>query len=120
MSYKPDVDDARETPALEVARLLSKNTKIRCHDPFVKDWDLKLFPLEKVDGWADILVILSNHKVYASRQFESPLLSFDKLINAAPRADRRRPSGDGDCSRARSPTEDQSKLLRDRCSSEIS
>jgi UDP-N-acetylglucosamine 2-epimerase (non-hydrolysing) len=82
VSYKPNVDDARETPALEVARLLSKRYEIRCHDPFVKDWDLELFPIEKVDGWADVLVILSNHKVYASRKFESPLLSFEKLINA--------------------------------------
>ncbi|MBR1280042.1 non-hydrolyzing UDP-N-acetylglucosamine 2-epimerase [Bradyrhizobium sp. AUGA SZCCT0283] len=82
VSYKPDVDDARETPALAVAKLLSKKYKIRCHDPFVKDWDLQLFPIEEVDGWADVLVILSNHKAYASRKFESPLLSFDKLINA--------------------------------------
>jgi UDP-N-acetylglucosamine 2-epimerase (non-hydrolysing) len=82
VSYKPDVDDARETPALEVAKLLSKKYKIRCHDPFVKDWDLQLFPIEEVDGWADVLVILSDHKAYASRKFKSPLLSLDKLINA--------------------------------------
>jgi UDP-N-acetylglucosamine 2-epimerase (non-hydrolysing) len=82
VSYKPDVDDARETPALEVAKLLSKKYDIRCHDPFVNDCDLELFPIEKVDGWADVLVILSSHKVYASKKFESPLLSFDKLINA--------------------------------------
>jgi hypothetical protein len=48
----------------------------------VNDRDVELFPIEKVDGWADVLIILSNHKVYASRNFESPLLSFDKLINA--------------------------------------
>lgn len=81
VSYKPDVDDARATPALEVVKLLSKKYEIRCHDPFVKHFDLELFPIEKVDGWADVLVILSNHKVYASRTFDSPLLSFDKLIN---------------------------------------
>jgi UDP-N-acetylglucosamine 2-epimerase (non-hydrolysing) len=82
VSYKPDVDDARESPALEVAKLLSKKYKIRCHDPFVKEFDLELFPIEQVDGWADVLVILSNHKIYASKKFGSPLLSFDKLINA--------------------------------------
>jgi UDP-N-acetylglucosamine 2-epimerase (non-hydrolysing) len=82
VSYKPDVDDARETPALEVAKRLSKKYEIRCHDPFVKEWDLEIFPIEKVDGWADVLVILSNHKVYASRTFKSSLLSFDELINA--------------------------------------
>lgn len=82
VSYKPDVDDARETPVLEVAKLLSTKYQIRCHDPFVKDWDLDLFPIEKVDGWADVLVILSNHKGFASKKFKSPLLSFDKLINA--------------------------------------
>lgn len=102
VSYKPDVDDARETPALEVARLLSRRYEIRCHDPFVKDWDLELFPLEEVDGWADILVILSNHKAYASRQFESPLLSFDKLINAVPQGRQMAPYPAWNCARARS------------------
>lgn len=82
VSYKPNVDDARETPALEIARLLSGRYEIRCHDPFVKAWELELFPLEEVDGWADALVVLSNHKIYGSKQFRSPLLSFDNLINA--------------------------------------
>lgn len=82
VSYKPNVDDARETPALEIARLLSGRYEIRCHDPFVKAWELELFPLEEVDGWADALVVLSNHKIYGSKQFRSPLLSFDDLINA--------------------------------------
>lgn len=82
VSYKPDVDDARETPALQVATLLSERYEIRCHDPFVKAWELELFPLEAVDGWADALVVLSKHKVYASKTFRSPLLSYDDLINA--------------------------------------
>ena len=82
VSYKPDVDDARETPALEVATLLSERYEIRCHDPLVKTWELELFPLEEVDGWADVLVVLSNHKVYRSKQFRSPLLSYDDLIKA--------------------------------------
>lgn len=82
VSYKPDVDDARETPALQVATLLSERYEIRCHDPFVKAWELELFPLEAVDGWADALVVLSKHKIYASKKFRSPLLSYDDLINA--------------------------------------
>lgn len=82
VSYKPDVDDARETPALQIAALLSERYEIRCHDPFVKAWKLALFPLEEVDGWADVLVVLSNHKIYGSTQFRSPLLSFEDLINA--------------------------------------
>jgi UDP-N-acetylglucosamine 2-epimerase (non-hydrolysing) len=82
VSYKPDVDDARETPVLEIAKLLSKQYEVRCHDPLVKDWDFELFPIEKVDGWADVLIILSGHKVYSSKKFDSPLLSFDQMINA--------------------------------------
>ena len=82
VSYKPDVDDARETPVLEIAKILSKQYEVRCHDPLVKDWDFELFPIEKVDGWADVLIILSGHKVYSSKKFDSPLLSFDQMINA--------------------------------------
>ena len=84
VSYKPDVDDARETPVLEIAKILSKQYEVRCHDPLVKDWDFELFPIENVDGWADVLIILSGHKVYSSKTFDSPLLSFDQMINAVP------------------------------------
>ena len=72
----------RETPALQIATLLSERYQIRCHDPFVKAWEFELFPLEEVDGWADALVVLSNHKIYGSKQFRSPLLSFEDLIKA--------------------------------------
>ncbi len=70
-AYKPDIDDLRESPAIDVIRLLDqKGAKVSYHDPYV--------PVVKEDGWeirsikdlmagvkaADCVVIVTNHKVY--------------------------------------------------------
>ena len=70
-AYKPDIDDLRESPAIDVIRLLQqKGAIVSYHDPYV--------PSIKLDGWAmqsikdlmtgiktaDCVVIVTNHKVY--------------------------------------------------------
>jgi UDP-N-acetyl-D-mannosaminuronic acid dehydrogenase len=67
LTYKPDVDDVRESPALEIARLLKQGgAELRAYDPFL--------PAESVDGvenepslekalaGADAVVLLVDHK----------------------------------------------------------
>ena len=83
VSYKPNVDDARETPALEVAKvLLKKNYEIRCQDPYVKAWDLPLFSLEDVEQWAEILIILSEHDVYRDLKSRHPILHLRDILGS--------------------------------------
>ncbi len=70
-AYKPDIDDLRESPALDVIGLLEqKGAVVRYHDPYV--------PLMRHDGLeresvpdlmaavkaADCVVIVTNHSVY--------------------------------------------------------
>lgn len=70
-SYKPDIDDLRESPALDVMGLIEKKgALVSYHDPYI--------PVIKHDGktresvkdlWkavaeADCVVIVTNHKVY--------------------------------------------------------
>jgi len=71
VAYKPDIDDLRESPALDVIHLMkAKGADVRYHDPYV--------PSFRHDGWsmtsvsdllsevhqADCVVIVTNHKIY--------------------------------------------------------
>jgi UDP-N-acetyl-D-glucosamine dehydrogenase len=70
-AYKPDIDDLRESPALDVIGLLEKKgARLSYHDPYI--------PRIHHDGWemesvqdlpfavraADCVVIITNHKTY--------------------------------------------------------
>jgi len=72
-AYKPDVDDVRESPALDVIGLLQKKgAVVEYHDPYIPHIH------HEYDGWhldsikdvmgsvqeADAVVIVTNHKVY--------------------------------------------------------
>ncbi len=71
VAYKPDVDDLRESPALDVIGLLEqKGAKVSYHDPYIPDlkrdgWDLTSVPdLYEALKNADCVVILTNHSIY--------------------------------------------------------
>ncbi|MBV6450650.1 MAG: UDP-N-acetyl-D-glucosamine 6-dehydrogenase [Anaerolineales bacterium] len=72
-AYKPDVDDVRESPALDVIGLLQqKGADVSYHDPYIAHIH------HETDGWhmdsvqdvmsavkeADVTVIVTNHKTY--------------------------------------------------------
>ena len=71
VAYKPDIDDLRESPALDVIHLLQqKGAVVSYHDPYIpefkhEDWGLQsvsdLMPAVKS---ADVVVIVTNHKSY--------------------------------------------------------
>jgi UDP-N-acetyl-D-glucosamine dehydrogenase len=71
VAYKPDIDDVRESPALDVIHLLKqKSAEVIYHDPYVPvvahdDWSLKCVPdlMAEVSA-ADAVVIITNHKTY--------------------------------------------------------
>ena len=73
VAYKPDIDDVRESPAMDVIGLLqNKGAKVEYHDPFIPHIH------HENDGWqmdsvkdmnasvkeADAVVIITNHKEY--------------------------------------------------------
>ncbi len=70
-AYKPDVDDTRESPALDVIALLrEKKAQVSYHDPHAphlnhEDWNMDSVPdLMKAVKEADCVVIITNHKAY--------------------------------------------------------
>ena len=70
-AYKPDIDDLRESPALDVIGLLrNKGGLVNYHDPYIPHivhdgWTLDSDQdLEGAISAADCVVIVTNHKVY--------------------------------------------------------
>ncbi|HEY6012287.1 MAG TPA: UDP-N-acetyl-D-mannosamine dehydrogenase [Nitrospirota bacterium] len=67
LSYKNDVDDLRESPALDITRELIRlkiGTVLAC-EPYVKEFpEFALHPLDKVLRESDILVLLVNHRQF--------------------------------------------------------
>jgi UDP-N-acetyl-D-glucosamine dehydrogenase len=70
-AYKPDIDDLRESPALDVIGLLmKKGAKVDYHDPYVAHIDHDFWSLNSVPDLmaavrkADAVVIITNHSAY--------------------------------------------------------
>jgi UDP-N-acetyl-D-glucosamine dehydrogenase len=75
VSYKRDIDDVRESPALDVMALLhDKGARVRYHDPYVptlgaRDWrgdgDLASVALTAAElSAADCVVIVTDHRAF--------------------------------------------------------
>jgi UDP-N-acetyl-D-glucosamine dehydrogenase len=73
VAYKPDIDDVRESPALDVIALLKqKGADVSYHDPYIpqihhenEGWrmDTVKSVMEAVKG-SDVVVIVTDHEVY--------------------------------------------------------
>jgi UDP-N-acetyl-D-glucosamine dehydrogenase len=70
-AYKADIDDLRESPALDVIGLImAKGAQVSYHDPYIPhlkhdDWELDSVPdLMAAVQEADCVAIVTNHKVY--------------------------------------------------------
>ena len=71
IAYKPDIDDLRESPALDVIGLLSQmGTEVAFHDPFIPEINEEEISLTCVSDLmeavktADCVVIITNHSYY--------------------------------------------------------
>ncbi len=79
-AYKPDIDDLRESPALDVIGLLQqRGSEVSYHDPYVTNIREEEFELECVSDMmaavrgADCVVIITNHSDY----------DYDAILDAA-------------------------------------
>ncbi len=71
VAYKPDIDDLRESPALDVIGLLqNKGAQVEYHDPFIPVLRHDAMEMQSVADLmsavqkADCVVIVTNHKAY--------------------------------------------------------
>ncbi len=65
LTYKGNVDDIRESPAIEVLELLQQQGKyeIRAFDPHVKN-DMVIEDMEKALHQSDLIVVLTDHNEF--------------------------------------------------------
>jgi UDP-N-acetyl-D-glucosamine dehydrogenase len=70
-AYKPDIDDLRESPSLDVIGLLrQKGAQVEYHDPYISriqhdDWIMEsVTDVNQSMRQADCVVIITNHSVY--------------------------------------------------------
>ncbi|MEX2143845.1 MAG: nucleotide sugar dehydrogenase [Anaerolineales bacterium] len=70
-AYKPDIDDLRESPALDVIGLLrAKKANVSYHDPHIPHIDHEDWAMDSVADYlkaanaADVVVIITNHETY--------------------------------------------------------
>ncbi|MFD2356605.1 UDP binding domain-containing protein [Nonomuraea ferruginea] len=71
VTYKPDIADERETPALPVARaLLELGADLTFADPHVKEWSVDGTPVRREEDLAeavadaDVTVLLQQHAAF--------------------------------------------------------
>jgi UDP-N-acetyl-D-mannosaminuronic acid dehydrogenase len=67
LAYKPDVDDLRESPAIEVARLLAQaGAEVRAYEPYKPEAQPEglstCLTLDEAVAEADVLLLLVSHK----------------------------------------------------------
>jgi UDP-N-acetyl-D-glucosamine dehydrogenase len=74
VSYKRDIDDVRESPALDVLRILeSRGAEVAYNDPYVRELRLNAQALASVEllpsvAAADLVVIVTDHSSYPYRE----------------------------------------------------
>lgn len=68
VAYKRDVNDIRESPAIDILKVLqSSGAQVRYHDPYIDSFTLSGETLEseamtpELVAWADCVVIISDH-----------------------------------------------------------
>jgi UDP-N-acetylglucosamine 2-epimerase (non-hydrolysing) len=81
VTYKPDVDDIRETPVEHIVEhLISKGADVKYFDPYYAgDFVAKFANLEELQIWADELILLVNHSKFNSLKFNKPVRRFWEL-----------------------------------------
>ncbi|MBI5964507.1 MAG: nucleotide sugar dehydrogenase [Chloroflexi bacterium] len=71
VAYKPDIDDMRESPSLDVIHLLQvKGADVSYHDPYIPEFKHEGWEMQSISDLmpavqsADVVVIVTNHKSY--------------------------------------------------------
>lgn len=73
VTYKHDISDMRESPALAVCRaLLGRGCRVSYHDPYVSEWTVdgvgidRVVALETLKERFELVIVLQNHSAYST------------------------------------------------------
>ena len=91
VAFKPDIRDARNSPAAEViSRMTERGAEVRYHDPLVVEFKdaagvmRKTVELDRLIDWADAIVIVTAHRsIDWTRVYEEAELVIDTVNNSA-------------------------------------
>jgi len=91
LAFKPDIDDLRESPALEITKMLSdvENFEVLAVEPNIKELpsvlanrkNVSLVPLKEALEKADVVVVLVNHKEFNADSLKTDAKVLD-FVNA--------------------------------------
>jgi len=85
LSYKPDIDDLRESPSMKLAKYLKRRFKVVGVEPNISDHDeIELMSIDQAIVECDFAVVCVPHKEFLETDFSSklnskPHLAFCKL-----------------------------------------
>ena len=81
LTYKPDVDDLRESRALKIAKtLLKEGFNVSGVDPNVKtNVGLSMLNLSEAIKWADVICILVKHQQFLNLKTKKKLMKCETL-----------------------------------------
>jgi UDP-N-acetyl-D-mannosaminuronate dehydrogenase len=98
VTYKPDIADQRESPAVPLAKhLTAKGAVVSFHDPYVESWQVNGSQLLRVDdldtalSGADLSILLQGHSTYDFEQLATKsrrLLDTRGVVPSAPAVER--------------------------------
>lgn len=82
LAYKPDVDDLRESPAIDVVKhLKAAGMSLKIVEPHLASWEEPLADMHEAIASADVVVTLTGHSVF--KQLPEGALHGKTLIDAA-------------------------------------
>lgn len=65
VSYKKDIGDTRETPALKFIQLAeNEGYRVKCYDPHVSTFDYPLYDLDEAVQGSDCIVLITDHDLF--------------------------------------------------------
>ena len=78
LAFKPDIDDLRESPALNITRrLITDGVDVVAVEPNIKTHkDFEIADYKKAIGISDIIVLLVGHKEFKGLKIEKEVLDF--------------------------------------------
>lgn len=78
ITYKPDVDDIRESPIIELIKILKENNyEISIYDPYVKNYPGIENNLMKCVQGSELLIIGVNHNIFKDINYEKVLKAME-------------------------------------------
>ena len=84
LAFKPDIDDLRESPALNITmRLIADGVNVVAAEPNIKDYkDFEIVDYKKAIEISDIIVLLVGHKEFMEIKTVKEVLDFCGVLRS--------------------------------------